>query len=440
MKLTRKKVFRSAPGMFRFSSLFQSLCAGFCLLVLSHGPAAADYRLEPGDQIRLSLTGLDGLSFDAIVDAHGNVNLKWLGHFEAKGLLADELESLVRLDAAGKIVKQYNANGEIYIIQLDGDEIEVARNGYRPIIIGGDVARTGQIDFRPAITAREAVALAGGVRSMLLADDVTIDPIQLMRWQTTYGQAALQHAQAIVQVWRTTSELRQDLEMPPPTHAQVSVSNAVLDELVAEQIRIRSVNQENEAGERRYFEDAEDQAEQRIEILKEQEVELAKALASDEEEEARVISMIERGLAAGSRIADTRRTTVLSATRLLEVEEDLAATNLVLTRLKRDRELYEQQRSLALLQQRRDAHLALRDASLQMDTISKYLAGASSEIGTESLISDIDYSVTIFRVVDGELQELRAEKMTQLLPGDSVEISVEQVTQQTIQQATQLTE
>ncbi len=426
-----KTAFRSAPGGFGCFGVFRNICAGVLALGLISGPADADYKLEPGDQIRVSLTGLEGLSFDAIVDAHGNVNLKWLGHFEAKGLLADELENLVRLDAAGKIVKQYNQNGEIYIIQLDGDEIEVARNGYRPIIIGGDVARTGQIDFRPAITAREAVALAGGVRSMLLADDVTVDPIQLMRWQTTYGQAALQHAQAMAQVWRTTSELRQNLDMVAPTLDQVSVSNTVLEELIAEQLRIRTVNQENEAGEREFFEDAEEQALQRIEILQEQKTELAKALVSDEEEEKRVIDMIERGLTAGNRLADTRRTTVLSATRLLEVEEDLAATNLVLTRLRRDREYYEQERSLRLLQQRRDAHLALRDASLQMDTIAKYLAGAASEIGTESLISDIDYAVTIFRVVEGELQELRADKMTQLLPGDSVEISVQQVTQQT---------
>jgi polysaccharide export outer membrane protein len=431
MTFLTKSAFLLAPGGVRCFDVFRNICAVALALGLISGPASADYKLEPGDQIRVSLTGLEGLSFDAIIDAHGNVNLKWLGHFEAKGLLADELENLVRLDAAGKIVKQYNQNGEIYIIQLDGDEIEVARNGYRPIIIGGDVARTGQIDFRPAITAREAVALAGGVRSMLLADDVTVDPIQLMRWQTTYGQAALQHAQAMAQVWRTTSELRQNLDMAAPTLDQVSVSDTVLEELIAEQLRIRTVNQENEAGEREYFEDAEDQAQQRIAILQEQKTELAKALLSDEEEEKRVIDMIERGLTAGNRLADTRRTTVLSATRLLEVEEDLAATNLVLTRLRRDREYYEQERSLRLLQQRRDAHLALRDASLQMDTIAKYLAGASSEIGTESLISDIDYSVTIFRVVEGQLQELRADKMTQLLPGDSIEISVQQVTQQT---------
>ena len=154
--------------------------------------------------------------------------------------------------------------------------------------------------------------------------------------------------------------------------------------------------------------------------------ELAKALAADEEEEARVVSLVDKGLAPGSRLADTRRTTVLSATRLLDVEEDLAATGLILTRLSRDQEQYEQERSLRLLQERLAASLEIRDASVRMDTISKYLAGASSEIGTESLISDIDYSVTIFRVVDGQLQTLPADKLTELLPGDSLEVSVQE--------------
>ena len=204
------------------------------------------------------------------IDAHGDVNLKWLGQFRAQGLSLERLELLVQQDAAGKIVKQYDLNGDIYIIQLAGDEIEIARNGYRPIIIGGDVARTGEIDYRPAITVREAVALAGGVRSMLLADDVTIDPIQLLRWQTAYGQAALQHAQALVQSWRSSSELAQDMDLEPPVPESVTVSPSVLAELIAEQIRIRSINQENEAGEREFFEDARQQAAERVRILEEQ--------------------------------------------------------------------------------------------------------------------------------------------------------------------------
>ncbi|WP_170426015.1 polysaccharide biosynthesis/export family protein [Ruegeria arenilitoris] len=395
-------------------------------LFLSAGPSVADFNLEPGDEVRVSLTGLDDLSFEATVDVHGDLNLNWLGHFKAQGLSTEELEQLVRQDAAGKIVKQYDLQGEIYIIQLDGDEIEIARTGYRPIVVGGDVARTGVIDYRPAITAREAVALAGGVRSQLLSDDVTVDPIQLVRYQTAYGQAAVQHAQAMVQVWRVTTELADNMDIAPPKPDDVIISHKVLQELLAEQIKIRTINRDNEAGEREYFENARKQAAERIRILEEQKSELAKALAADEEEEARVVSLVDKGLAPGSRLADTRRTTVLSATRLLDVEEDLAATGLILTRLSRDQEQYEQERSLRLLQERLAASLEIRDASVRMDTISKYLAGASSEIGTESLISDIDYSVTIFRVVDGQLQTLPADKLTELLPGDSLEVSVQE--------------
>ncbi|WP_170467442.1 polysaccharide biosynthesis/export family protein [Ruegeria arenilitoris] len=410
------------------SKLFTVCALGLPYLMLATA-ATADFDLEPGDQVSVSLTGLDDLSFNATIDAHGDVNLKWLGQFRAQGLSLERLELLVQQDAAGKIVKQYDLNGDIYIIQLAGDEIEIARNGYRPIIIGGDVARTGEIDYRPAITVREAVALAGGVRSMLLADDVTIDPIQLLRWQTAYGQAALQHAQALVQSWRSSSELAQDMDLEPPAPESVTVSPSVLAELIAEQIRIRSINQENEAGEREFFEDARQQAAERVRILEEQITELAKALDADEEEEARVVSLVDKGLAPGSRLADTRRTTVLSATRLLEVEEDLAGTSLILTRLIRDEEQFEQERTLRLLQERRVASLSVRDAKHQLDTISKYLAGASNEIGTESLITDIDYTVTIFRTENSQLQQLVADKLTQLRPGDSLEISVQEITE-----------
>lgn len=391
------------------------------------GPTLADFDLEPGDQVRIALTGLDEFSFDATIDVHGVLDLKWLGQFTVHGLSLEKLEQLVRLDAAGKIIKQYDANGEIFIIQLDGEEIEISRNGYRPITIGGDVARSGQIEFNPALTVREAVAIAGGVRSQLLADDVTIDPIQLLRWQTLYGQAALEHAQFLVQDWRARSELEQNLKLAPPTTHEIHVSPEVLEELVAEQLNIRRVNLSNETGERQYFEDAEEQTEQRLEILEQQKAELAKALSADEIEEARVLNLVERGLTPGSREADIRRTTVLSATRLLDVEEDIATTELLLIRLKRDRDAYEQERSLRLLQERRAASLSVRDASLQMDTISKYLAGVSTEIGTENLISEIDFSITIYRLTGGQILAFEADKLTQLMPGDSLEISVQEI-------------
>ncbi|WP_171211597.1 polysaccharide biosynthesis/export family protein [Ruegeria sp. HKCCA5426] len=409
----------------QFRSFARGLVAIF--FTLYAGAALADFDLEPGDNVRVTFTGLDYLSFESVIDVHGYVNLQWLGQFEAQGLSLEELEQRVRLDASGKIVKQYNNNGEIFIIQLDGDEIEISRNGYRPIIIGGDVARTGQIDYRPGVTAREAVALAGGVRSQLLTDDVTIDPIQLMRWQTAYGQAALDQAEALTRKWRVTTELLQNMNHPEPLIDDVSVSETVLADLIAEQIKIRTVNLANETGERHFFEDAEEQAGERIAILQKQKFQLAKALAADEEEEARVISLVDRGLAPGSRIADTRRTTVLSATRLLDVDEDLAATSLVLTRLRRDREQYEQERSLRLLQERRDANLAIRESTLQMDTIAKYLAGASNEMGIDSLITDIDYTVRIYRLIEGELQAVPGDKQTRLLPGDSLEIKVEEL-------------
>ncbi len=405
------------------------LLAPLMLLFFQTKIAYADFDLEPGDKVRISLTGLEKLSFDAELDVHGDLDLKWLGQFKAGGLSLDQLEQMVRLEAAGKIVKQYDIDGEIFIIQLDGDEIEVVRNGYRPIVIGGDVARTGQIDYHPTLTVREAIALAGGLRSKLLADDVTIDPIQLLRWQTAYGQAALEHAQFLVQEWRVNSELEINNELAPPTAAEVHISPKVLDELISEQTKIRTINIENETGQRKYFEDAEEQAAQRLDILGQQKTELAKALSADEIEEARVVNLVERGLAPGSRLADTRRTTVMSATRLLDVEEDLTTTGLLLTRLIRDREFYEQERLLRLLQERRVASLSVRDASVQLDTIAKYLAGVSNEIGTENLISDIEFSSKIYRMTDGQPKTINADELTSLLPGDSLEISVQEITQ-----------
>ena len=52
-------------------------------LFLSAGPSVADFNLEPGDEVRVSLTGLDDLSFEATVDVHGDLNLNWLGALQS---------------------------------------------------------------------------------------------------------------------------------------------------------------------------------------------------------------------------------------------------------------------------------------------------------------------------------------------------------------------
>lgn len=386
--------------------------------------ALAELALQPGDPLRATVTGLDELQVQASVGPDGDVDLGWLGTFRAAGKTPNELEADIRQESTDRIVKQYDTNGEIFIIQLDASDIQLSRDGYRPIVVGGDVANSGDIGFRPGLTIREAVSLAGGPQSRLLSDDAVIDPVQLVRWQSEFATAAMDHAEALVKSWRVTSELSDNQAPPPPSPDDVSVSLRVLDDLIAEQGRVRQVNQSAKTGQMEFFEKARLQAEQRLDILDRQQEELSVALAADEEEEERVATLVERGLAPGSRLAESRRNTVVSATRLLDVEEALAAAELALTRLQRDRDADAETRRLALLTEREESQRIVRSARIRMDAVSQYILSGDKANTIGDILAEIDYRATIYRRINGDYEVLDADKSTVLLPGDTVEVSV----------------
>ena len=45
---------------------------------------------------------------------------------------------------------------------IDADEVTTVIAEYRPIYVNGDVSKPGEYPYRPSITARQLVAVAGG--------------------------------------------------------------------------------------------------------------------------------------------------------------------------------------------------------------------------------------------------------------------------------------
>lgn len=399
------------------------------LLGASLAPTAlyAEFMLGQGDRVKVMVAGLSSLDFEATISEDGTVDFAWIGNYPAVGRSVAELERDVQADAEGKIIKQYDRDGNLFIIQLESEDVHLVRTAYKPVVVSGSVVNPGEIQFTPGMTVREAVALAGGADNRLLAIDTTLDASQVVRWQGDYGAAALDQAEAFARRWRIEAEISQDYASERPGGTTTAVSEETFGQILVAQQQIMAVNRQTENGERAYFEQAKYQAVQRIEILRLQQEKLREALAADEEEEARVNSLVERGLAPGSRISDVRRSTVLSATRLLELEDALSRIELEVIRLDRQVETYEEQRLQVLLGAQQQAERDLRGARLRMDIASQYLAMAGADIATSDIIAEFDVVTTIHRTENGKKTELAADLDSRLVPGDTLEIAFEEV-------------
>ena len=111
-------------------------------------PGGFEYRLGPGDRLKLTVFGESDLSGDFTIDGAGFIRLPLVGEVRAAGYTAQQLEGAV----AAALSPAY----------LKSPRVAVEVSTYRPFYIIGAVNRPGQYPYVDHMTALNAVALAGG--------------------------------------------------------------------------------------------------------------------------------------------------------------------------------------------------------------------------------------------------------------------------------------
>jgi len=116
-----------------------------------------DYRLGPGDKIRVDVFGRSDLSGVYTIRNSGSLSLPIAGEINAANLTLKQLEM--------DIEKQYSElmKTESGPEQAINANIEIVQ--YRPFYIMGDVNRPGNYEYQPRLTVLRAIALAGGYAS-----------------------------------------------------------------------------------------------------------------------------------------------------------------------------------------------------------------------------------------------------------------------------------
>jgi polysaccharide biosynthesis/export protein len=130
------------------ASLLQS-CVPHDQAAFTYVNEVNDYRLAPGDQVRLIVFDQPSLSNVYNVDASGNVSVPLAGPVKAEGKTTRQLEA-----AIVSRLKEQNLVSEAKAA------VEVAI--YRPFSVLGEVKAAGRFPYSPGMTIEAAIALAGG--------------------------------------------------------------------------------------------------------------------------------------------------------------------------------------------------------------------------------------------------------------------------------------
>ncbi|GAA0534175.1 protein involved in polysaccharide export with SLBB domain [Rhizomicrobium palustre] len=119
------------------------------------------YRLGPGDKLHVIVFGEGDLTGDFTIDGQGFVRLPLVGQVQAAGLTSFGLESRI----ADSLI-----NGG-YLVQ---PRVAVEILSYRPFYILGEVAKPGEYAYVNAMSAPNAIALAGGYTDRAVTDTIYI--------------------------------------------------------------------------------------------------------------------------------------------------------------------------------------------------------------------------------------------------------------------------
>jgi polysaccharide export outer membrane protein len=123
--------------------------------------SGGEYRLGPGDMVRIITYGEDPLTGEFRVSDQGAIALPLAGAVKAAGRTPRELET-----AVGVALKK----GDM----LKKPSVSVEVSTYRPIYVLGEVNKPGQYPYQPGMTVVSAAAVAGGFTYRAVEDYASV--------------------------------------------------------------------------------------------------------------------------------------------------------------------------------------------------------------------------------------------------------------------------
>jgi len=107
----------------------------------------AEYRLDSGDKLKITVFGEPDLSGNFEVDGQGVISMSLIGEVSAKGLTLRELQRVIETKLKDGFVREPQVAAEV--------------QNYRPYYILGEIAKAGEYPYIAGLTVMNAIASAG---------------------------------------------------------------------------------------------------------------------------------------------------------------------------------------------------------------------------------------------------------------------------------------
>ena len=384
--------------------------------------AYAEYRLQAGDVIEVSVANAPELRQRAPVQIDGSITLPVVGTIQAEGGTLPEVRTRIKSALASKMFRLRTPDGREAQWTIEPEDVVATIVEYRPIFIIGDVSRAGEQPFRPRMTIRQALATAGGPLPAGIRSNTS--PFEATDFRNEYTAAWLDLINERAKEWRIRTELGEkadfDLKTLPPSPVSDSTVAQVLN-LAAEYRKTRMSDLERAKNSLRQ---AIQQADEQIGILTEQQQKEDQGVQEDVQELERTKELFGRGNLTSPRVTDARRAVLLSSTRKLQTSAQLMVVKRLRGEFTRELEKLDDQRKVQLLAELQESTIKITAYRTKVQAIEEKLRLAgmvpAREFGRYSKVDAV-----VFRNGDGKKERIKADYETELQPGDVLEITLE---------------
>ncbi|WP_375461958.1 polysaccharide biosynthesis/export family protein [uncultured Enterovirga sp.] len=408
------------------SSRPMRVAAAVVALVLVSSASRADYRLQAGDVIETAVAGLPDLRQRSTVGLDGEVSVPMIAPLKVSGLNLSEAEALIKERLSRKLYQQRTPDGRESVTAIAPDAVLVTVAEYRPIYLNGDVTKPGQQTYRPGMTVRQAISLAGGYEIMRFRmNNPFLETADLRNeHQTLWMQFVTQQAL----IWRLEAQLNSTgpaaLDRSLEAATQGPVSAPFLQSVRASARGQLNIAVDRAQAERVFLQKAVKTADDQIALLRSRQEKEEESVKADVADYDKLKEFSRSGNLPMTRLSEARRLSMFSATQSL-------ATSVQFTATVRERD--EALRKVARLDEtlRADMLKQVEAATLERDGIRSRLAAAGEKIAYTGMIrSQLNRkggpapTITITRPEADGGGTVTADENAPVRPGDTVDVAL----------------
>ncbi|MEA1834437.1 polysaccharide biosynthesis/export family protein [Methylobacterium durans] len=396
-------------------------CRIFLASILGAAPGAvsAEYVVDSGDVIEVSVFGINDLRQRGAVNVDGELSVPMVGHLKVAGRTLSDIRSTIQNLLGSKEFRHRAADGR-EDIALRPEQISVDIIEYRPLFVSGDVSRPGSQTYRPKMTVRAAIALAGGFDAMRFRiKDPFLEAVDLRaEYQTLWTDFARERAQR----WRVQAELdgkpQEDLNI-----AIQPVPKDVLDEIARSTQNQKKSDDTTYQNELSFLRRMQQEADKHLVLSIEQQMRDQEAERIENDNMDKTKDLYQKSIVPANRLVEQQRLSILAATRVLQTSTQVAQS-------RKDRE--DANRRIGRLDDERRTNLLakLQESTIKLDAIrNKIQAVGEKLVYTGVVRSQLVHGpsskpdITIYRKNDqGISQSIAADEDAELMPGDVVDV------------------